>query len=262
MDHIWQADEYHQHSSVQHEAANQLLQRIKFRGDEHILDVGCGDGKITATITVLVPNGTVLGIDISQEMINFARNTFLKDLHSNLLFLIQDAQDVSYFEEFDIIFSSFALQWITDYPSFFKRIFKSLKPDGYLAATIPLGISEALDKAIDQTVSLQEWKPFFNKFSRLVMTTEKDFAQLLSAHRFSPIEFTVIIQTAFFQSREHFEKYVVQWFSYLNPIPKHLKELFFQQVINKYLEIEPILGNGKVRFKFPRLDVIASKVTL
>jgi ubiquinone/menaquinone biosynthesis C-methylase UbiE len=44
--------------------------------DEHILDVGCGDGKVTAELARAVPKGSVTGIDASPEMIRFARKTF------------------------------------------------------------------------------------------------------------------------------------------------------------------------------------------
>jgi len=45
--HIWDAEEYHKNSSIQYEATNQLLQNFQFKGNDKILDVGCGDGKIT-----------------------------------------------------------------------------------------------------------------------------------------------------------------------------------------------------------------------
>jgi ubiquinone/menaquinone biosynthesis C-methylase UbiE len=84
--HVWQAAEYHENSSAQKEAALHLLQFCKFRKNDHVLDIGCGDGKITALIACKVKQGRVLGIDISQEMINFAQEAFSKNQFSNLLF--------------------------------------------------------------------------------------------------------------------------------------------------------------------------------
>ena len=56
--------------------ARELIARLNLRGDEHILDVGCGDGKVTAEIARAVPRGSATGIDASAEMIGFAQKTF------------------------------------------------------------------------------------------------------------------------------------------------------------------------------------------
>ena len=56
--------------------ARELIARLNLRGDEHILDVGCGDGKVTAEIARAVPRGSVTGVDASPEMIEFAQKDF------------------------------------------------------------------------------------------------------------------------------------------------------------------------------------------
>ena len=56
--------------------ARELIAKLKLRGDEHVLDVGCGDGKVTAEIATAVPRGLVIGMDASAEMIAFAKKTF------------------------------------------------------------------------------------------------------------------------------------------------------------------------------------------
>lgn len=260
LEHLWQAEDYHQNSSVQNNAATQLLQCIQLNGSEQILDVGCGDGKITATIAKRVPTGRVIGIDISEEMIKFASSAFPKNHHLNLAFLCQDAQKFNYYAELDLIFSSFALQWVPDPSLFFKCANNSLKPSGYIAATIPLGISSELEEAINAVISLSEWSIYFKEFSpKWYFVSCDKYKQLLDEHQFIPHQFSIVLQKAIFPSRENFEKYVVQWLSYLNPLPQHLKQTFFKQVINKYLEISPVLKNKKVEFKFSRIDFIAEK---
>ena len=61
----WDGDDYHKNSNSQQKEALKLLDEHPIRGDESILDVGCGDGKITAEIANRVPEGRVLGIDKS-----------------------------------------------------------------------------------------------------------------------------------------------------------------------------------------------------
>ncbi len=69
----WNAVDYHAHSSAQYEQAMRLITQYAFRGDEAVLDVGCGDGRVTYQIALRVPNGSVLGLDQSDAMVRYAR---------------------------------------------------------------------------------------------------------------------------------------------------------------------------------------------
>ena len=261
--HLWQAESYHQHSSAQRDAAEHLLQSIRLKGNERILDVGCGDGKITAALAKCVPVGCVIGVDISPEMINFASKTFGKDHYPNLTFLCQDAQQFNCGTDLDIVFSSFALQWLPKPSLFIRCVNKSLKTSGYIAATIPLGISSELEAAINSVVALPDWSGYFKAFSSgWHFLTDEKYKQLLIEHEFVLRQFATISQKVIFPSREHFEKYIIQWLPHLNPLPQHLKQGFLEQIINKYLESSPILESGQVEFTFSRVDFIAEKSIL
>ncbi len=263
INHVWQAEDYHHHSSVQNDAAIQLMQCIQLEGHEQILDVGCGDGKITAKMADRVPSGFVIGVDISSDMVNFACKSFPKHHHSNLTFFRQDAQQFNYCGKLDVVFTSFALQWLPNPGLFFKSSYDSLKSSGCVAATIPLGISAELEKAVSAIISFPEWSAYFQTFSPpWYFLTENKYKQLLVENRFMPIRFNTLSQAVIFPSREDFEKYVIPWFSYLNPLPQDLKQLFLKQVVDKYLDISASLRDGEVSFSFPRLDLIAKKITL
>ena len=68
---------YAANSAPQEAWARELIRRLNFSGNESVLDVGCGDGKITAALTQMVRRGNVLGLDASPEMIRFARSVFV-----------------------------------------------------------------------------------------------------------------------------------------------------------------------------------------
>lgn len=57
----WNGADYAQNSSVQVAHAERFLSNLSLRGDEKILDIGCGDGKITALLSKQVPQGFVIG---------------------------------------------------------------------------------------------------------------------------------------------------------------------------------------------------------
>ncbi len=91
----WNASDYAANSSVQQAWARELIAQLHLRGDEHVLDVGCGDGKVSAEIAQAVPRGSVVGVDASPQMIAFARKTFPSRKHPNLEFKICDAREIS-----------------------------------------------------------------------------------------------------------------------------------------------------------------------
>ena len=74
----WNAADYAANSAAQQIWARELIVQLHLRGNERILDVGCGDGKVTAELARAVPKGSVAGIDASPEMVRFARKTFLQ----------------------------------------------------------------------------------------------------------------------------------------------------------------------------------------
>ena len=90
----WNAADYAANSAVQQSWARELIARLHLRGDEQVLDVGCGDGKVTAELARAVPRGHVLGVDASPEMIAFARKAFPASKISNLNFQIGDAREI------------------------------------------------------------------------------------------------------------------------------------------------------------------------
>lgn len=65
-------EKYKKASSHQKEWGNKIIAEFNFKGDEHILDLGCGDGNLTLQLAEIIPNGFVLGIDASQGMIDSA----------------------------------------------------------------------------------------------------------------------------------------------------------------------------------------------
>jgi trans-aconitate methyltransferase len=67
-DYCWDSEDYLKHSSAQYKWAKELLGKLDLQGTESILDIGCGDGKITAMIASLVPSGDVVGIDIYKPV--------------------------------------------------------------------------------------------------------------------------------------------------------------------------------------------------
>lgn len=151
----WDARDYQEHSLEQQKWGKELITKLNLKGNEKVLDIGCGDGKVTAEIASCVPEGSVLGIDNSEEMILLARQTFSAEKFPNLSFQIKDFRCLDFNGEFDVVFSNASLHWAIDQLPILKGIQKSLKPFGKVliqmggrgnAAKI-IGVLEAMIKS-------------------------------------------------------------------------------------------------------------------
>lgn len=261
LDDYWKPKEYNSHSASQKDSAKCLIQYVDIKDDAKILDVGCGDGKITAEIADKIPNGAIVGVDIAPSMIEFAKTTFSEDRYPNLKFALKDAQALDFNEEFDIIFSFTTLQWVQNHGDFLKGAYQGLKPSGTLAITMPMGLPSALEQAVTEIVASSQWASYFQEFSTgWNFVEEAEYRKLLSYHGFMPSRLAVVAQRDVFPSREVFEKFISQWFPYLRPLPEDLKSTFLAQVIDRFLELESPAPDNEVHFKIRRLEVVAAKL--
>jgi len=88
----WNAEDYSKHSAGQEQWARELIGQAGLMPDDRVLDVGCGDGRHTAAIASLVPAGTVLGVDLSPDMVRHAADHFPASSYPNLGFAQRDAR--------------------------------------------------------------------------------------------------------------------------------------------------------------------------
>jgi len=260
---IWNAENYCLNSSIQFEGANKLLKQTNFRGDESILDIGSGDGKVTAEISSYIPKGKVIGIDSSDEMIQYANRKFCSSDFPNISFSLQNAEKLNYESEFDVIFSSFALHWVKDLASFMKRAQRALKNGGKIAFIIPLGISSPLEQVTEEIIKDPVWRSLFLEYSSpWEFLDVSEYKKMITNAGFEIISFELMHHTKPFDSIKSFKNYIFQWYPCINYVDYELREKFFNEVVDRYLEIEPCCPDGKVNFVFPRIDVIAVKKTL
>ena len=110
----WNAAEYSRRSSLQEAMAQEVLALLDLTGSERILDVGCGEGKITAEIASRAPRASVVGVDPSGDMISFAQSHFGPATRPNLRFQVADARRLPFQDEFDLVVSFNALHWIPE----------------------------------------------------------------------------------------------------------------------------------------------------
>src|SRR6516164_6833366 len=126
----WDAKAYFRQSTLQQTLARQHLARVSLGGNEHVLDVGCGDGKVTAEIAQRVLHGSVVGVDPSRHMIAFASSDFQSVDYPNLRFLVVDARRLPFPAEFDVVVSFNALHWVPEQEAALRAIRAALRFGG------------------------------------------------------------------------------------------------------------------------------------
>jgi trans-aconitate 2-methyltransferase len=124
----WDAGTYHRVSDVHTEWAEQVLGRLTLRGDETVLDAGCGSGRVTAML--LDRAGHVVGVDAAPSMVAHAREA----LGERATVFQQDLLELELDKPVDAVFSNAVFHWVPDHPRLFERLHAALKPGGAVEA--------------------------------------------------------------------------------------------------------------------------------
>jgi len=134
MSQEWNAALYHQISAPQVNWGKKVLARTPLRGDETVLDAGCGSGRLTRDLLEALPRGRVVALDVSQNMIDAARAYLVPDFGDRVEFVCGDFLNMTFDAQFDGIFSTASFHWVLDHDRLFQNLYRALRPGGWLCA--------------------------------------------------------------------------------------------------------------------------------
>jgi trans-aconitate 2-methyltransferase len=126
----WDAQTYDRVSDPQFEWGLEVLDRLVLNGDEDVMDAGCGSGRVTTRLLERLPNGRVLCVDASAQMIEKAREA----LGEKADYLVADLAELRVDEPVDVVFSTATFHWVLDHDRLFSHLHDALKPGGILVA--------------------------------------------------------------------------------------------------------------------------------
>jgi SAM-dependent methyltransferase len=111
-----------------------FLARIKLSESDRVLDIGCGTGGGTRSLAELVPQGSVVGVDLSARMVAHARSSTARVGLTTIEFVHGDVQVLPLEPEgFDVAISSFGSMFFADPVAAFSNVRRALRPGGRLA---------------------------------------------------------------------------------------------------------------------------------
>ena len=258
----WNAQDYAKNSQNQFQWARELIPKLKLIGNESLLDIGCGDGKITAELAKYLPQGRAVGIDSSKEMIRLAKQAFPNKDYPNLSFKVMDARKLTFKEEFDLVFSNAALHWIVNQNVVLKGVERALKPGGRLLFQMA-GKGNAKD--VLSIISKLDDEAPWNQFLR-GMPFPYGFYDTVEYRAFLKEAGLVAVRVELFEKDmkhvgvEGLAGWVrTTWLPFTERLPEELKLTFVREIVERYVKRHPTDASGVVHVCMMRLEVEATK---
>ncbi len=226
----WDAASYDRVSDPQLGWAREQLERLELRGDEVVVDAGCGSGRVTVLLADLVPRGRVYAVDVAPSMTEHAAAA----LGDRAVVLCQDLVELSLPEPVDAVFSNATFHWIHDHDALFAALHRALKPGGQLVAQCcGRGNIDAFRTLADTVAGEEPFAPYFADWKRpWNYATDTDTAHRLEAAGFTdvtcwlePKSVTPDDPRAFIQT--------VCLVRHLDPLPEELRGPFVDQVLER-----------------------------
>ena len=254
----WNALGYEKISALQQAMATEVLARLDLKNATRGLDLGCGNGKITAEIARRVPHGVVLGVDASSDMIAFAREHFSAAMYPNLNFLVTDIRKLAFRDEFDTVVSFNALHWIPDQATALQAIHASMSQGGSAQLRlVPKDQRKSLEDVLEETRCSAKWASYYHGFhDPYLHITGEDYAALAEAQGLRVESQDVEDKAWDFGSREGLFAFgSVTFVEWLRRLPEEARPGFIGDVLERYAGV----AGDDHTFRFYQMNIRLAK---
>ncbi len=245
----WDSQHYKKNSEAQTQGAISTLNNFSFKGNENVLDIGCGDGKVTQEIAQKVPNGTVVGIDPSENMIEECTKSFSRI--KNLSFEKTCAEEFVSDSTFDLVVSFSALHYVENHEKVLSNIFQSLKPGGTLIAFMSGGNQPDVEKIFNSP----KWKSLLPEKLEWHSQTEDNYKLMLEKSGFKKIVTRTDWKSRFYEKKEGLINWAMSWIPYVTGFDAENSKEFAIEIVEN-------IAKGKesnIEMKSPLLYIQAKK---
>jgi trans-aconitate methyltransferase len=162
----WNAESYHRVATPQTEWGRRVLSRLSLRGDERVIDAGCGTGRLTGELMAMLPHGRLVAIDRSWNMLLTARANLRPDYGSRVAYVRVELPPLPFNGWADLIFSTATFHWVLDHVTLFRELFIALRRGGRLFAQCGGGpnLAEA-HRLAEEVMQLPPFADYFRNWS-------------------------------------------------------------------------------------------------
>ena len=254
----WNAPGYARIAGLQEAMAAEALALLDLKGNERVLDLGCGNGKVTAEIAARVPEGSVMGVDSSADMIAFASSQFASALRPNLRFETADIRRLPFRDEFDLVVSFNALHWIPQQAEALCAIRSALKPGGSAQLRlVPAGKRKSLENVIEETRLSPRWAAYFQEFHDPYLHLKPEqYEALAEQNGLRVCQLHTEDKAWDFKSRGAFEAFgSVTFVEWTKVLPERERPAFVTDVLDRYRLVAADEPGEENMFKFYQMDI-------
>jgi trans-aconitate methyltransferase len=254
----WHAADYERISALQLAMAEEVLALLDLTGARRILDIGCGNGKITAEIATRVPRATVLGVDPSHEMIEFASVHYDRSIYPNLHFEIADARSLPYREEFDLVISFNALHWIPQQDEALQSIYAAMRSGARAQLRMVCkGARKSLERVLEETCFSSRWARYFDKFHQPYLHLAPEaYSELARRTGLQVVHVHHTDKSWDFKTRSAFQAFgSVTFVEWTRLLPAEEKPNFVGDVLDRYRPVVCEKPGDENTFKFYQMDI-------
>ncbi|HYW82379.1 MAG TPA: methyltransferase domain-containing protein [Spirochaetia bacterium] len=258
----WDAEEYARNSSAQLGWARELIAKLDLEGHEHVLDIGCGDGKVSAELARHVPRGKVVGVDSSEDMIQLARAAFFPAAQGSLSFMLRDARDLGFEEEFDVVFSNATLHWVKDHRAVLRSVARGLKPRGRILLQFGgRGNGDEIFEVARLMIESPRWREFFRDFEfPWSFYGPENYDAWCTAAGLSLCRAELLPRDMIQRGTEGLSGWIrTTWMPYTLRLPVERREEFIREAANCYALLHPANAQGDLTVEMVRLEIEAEK---
>jgi len=262
----WNAALYHQISAPQVSWGRKVLARVSLRGDERLLDAGCGTGRLTRDLLEALPNGHVVALDVSQNMLDEARAYLEPDFRGRVEFVRCDLLELPFDCEFDGIFSTASFHWVLDHDRLFRNLYRALKPGGWLVAQCGGGknIARLLDRA-ERLIESSTYEHYFAGYRfPWEFSDAETAARRLNEAGFQQIETNLEEAPTKFPNASEFHQFVenVIMRHHLGKIPgSSARQRFMTELTSEFANDDPafLIDYVRLNLKARRPEAVVSR---
>jgi trans-aconitate 2-methyltransferase len=150
---VWDPQQYRQFAGPRSRPFGDLVAQIGASAPRHVLDLGCGDGELTATLTRRWPSAQVIGLDSSAEMLARAASRAGPQLAFRQADVAAEPAD----PHADVVVSNALFQWLPEHVEVFQRWIAAMAPGAWFAFQVPGNFAAPSHELMRELVAAEPW---------------------------------------------------------------------------------------------------------